>query len=349
VELAQDIGKPRGKGFLNAVLRKVAGVITADTTAQPGAAALPLEDGTYRLLNQPAFPDPAIQPLEYVSAAFALPKWLLQRWVQRCDLAELIRLGFWFAGPAPLWLRCNPLRKSRDELLQAFAAAGIAVEPGTHPQAARVLDHVPVRELPGYEQGWFTVQDESAMWVASAVGPAAGWRILDVCAAPGGKTTHLAELMQNQGHILACDVDARRLETLQGLCRRLGTAIIETVYLPPEAEPPTGLFDAVLVDTPCSNTGVLGRRPEARWRLKPADFQHLVPLQTKLLIQAAERVKPGGVIVYATCSIEADENQQVVRNVLLAFPDLLLETEEIQVPGRPADGGYWARLRRKQL
>ncbi len=350
VELAHSIGKPRGKGFLNAVLRKLAGVITDHTIAQPGAAALPVEGGTYRLLNQPVFPELAVQPLEYVSAAFALPKWLVQRWVQRCDLAELIRLGFWFAGPAPLWLRCNPLQTTRDQLLQAFAAAGIAAEPGTPPQAAvRVLDHFPVRELPGYEQGWFTVQDESAMRVALALHPEPGWRILDLCAAPGGKTTHLAELMHNRGQILACDVDARRLETLQVLSRRLGIAIIETVQLKLEDEPPKGLFDAILVDAPCSNTGVLGRRPEARWRLKPADFQHLVSLQTKLLIQAAERVKPGGVIVYATCSIEADENQQVVRNVLLAFPDLALEQEEEQVPGRPADGGYWARLRRKCL
>jgi 16S rRNA (cytosine967-C5)-methyltransferase len=114
-------------------------------------------------------------------------------------------------------------------------------------------------------------------------------------------------------------------------------------------DPPPGPFDAVLVDAPCSNTGVLGRRPEARWRVKPDDFQHLVPLQTKLLIQAGERVRPGGAIVYSTCSIEPEENRQVVDNVLRALPDLGREAEEEQVPGKPADGGYWARLRRKSL
>src|SRR5205823_6946520 len=110
-----------------------------------------------------------------------------------------------------------------------------------------------------------------------------------------------------------------------------------------------GPFDAVLVDVPCSNTGVLGRRPEVRWRLRPEDFRRLVPLQTRLLIQAAERVRPGGTVVYSTCSFEPGENGQVVRAVLQAMPDLALEAEEEQVPGRPADGGYWARLRRQTL
>src|SRR5262249_3855069 len=163
-------------------------------------------------------------------------------------------------------------------------------EAGDHPQSIRLAEPVPVRELPGYEQGWFAVQDESAMHVASALAPEPGSRVLDLCAAPGGKTTHLAELMGNQGQVVACDVDERRLGTLAELCRRLGVTIVETRRLHPEwnEEPPPGPFDAVLVDVPCSNTGVLGRRPEARWRLKPTDFRHLVPLQTQLLLLAGE-------------------------------------------------------------
>jgi 16S rRNA (cytosine967-C5)-methyltransferase len=120
--------------------------------------------------------------------------------------------------------------------------------------------------------------------------------------------------------------------------------IVEPHRLHPERdeEPPPGPFDAVLVDVPCSNTGVLGRRPEARWRLRPEDFDHLVSVQTKLLIQAAERARPGGLIVYSSCSIEPEENQGVVRNVLRALPGLTLRAEELQTPGTPADGGYWA-------
>jgi 16S rRNA (cytosine967-C5)-methyltransferase len=172
--------------------------------------------------------------------------------------------------------------------------------------------------------------------------------VLDLCAAPGGKTSHLAELMKDRGQIIACDVDDRRLRTVADLCRRLGLGIVETRRLHPERndEPPAGPVDAVLVDVPCSNTGVLGRRPEVRWRLRPENLHHLVPMQTKLLIQACERVKPGGAVVYSTCSIEPEENRQVVRNVLQTLPDVVLEAEAEQVPGRPADGGYWARLRR---
>ena len=183
------------------------------------------------------------------------------------------------------------------------------------------------------------------MRVGAALNPEPGSRVLDLCAAPGGKTTHLAEQMNNQGQIIACDVDADRLRTVGELCKRLGIDIVQTHRL--GDEPPPGPFDAVLVDVPCSNTGVLGRRPEVRWRLKPDEFRTLVPLQTKLLIQAAERVRPGGVIVYSTCSVEPEENRQVVENVLRAMRGLEMEADAEQVPGLPSDGGYWARLRRK--
>src|SRR5439155_6209019 len=136
-----------------------------------------------------------------------------------------------------------------------------------------------------------------------------------------------------------------RLQTVRELARRMDHTSIETqtVETAPQPEPPTGPFDAALVDVPCSNTGVLGRRPEVRWRLRPDDFRRLVPLQTRLLLQAAERIKPGGTVVYSTCSIEPEENRQVVQTVLQAFSELSLEAEEEQVPGMPSDGGYGAR------
>jgi 16S rRNA (cytosine967-C5)-methyltransferase len=136
------------------------------------------------------------------------------------------------------------------------------------------------------------------------------------------------------------------LQPLAETAGRLGLTNIELHPLADGAEPPPGPFDAALVDVPCSNTGVLGRRPEVRWRLRPADLPHLVRLQTTLLRQACDRVRPGGAIVYSTCSIEPEENQGVVRAVLEGTPDLTLEAESESAPGRPADGGYWARLRR---
>jgi 16S rRNA (cytosine967-C5)-methyltransferase len=349
VELAVAFHRERAKGFLNAVLRSLAGLLTDEQTDAPAADALPLEAGQYRKLARPALPDPAADPVEYLAAGFSLPRWLSQRWAGRYPWEECVRLGFWFAGPAPLWLRVNRLCTDRDPYMAALHQAGFAADPGEHPQAVRLTEHAAIRKLPGYADGWFTVQDESGMRVGSALAPQPGGRVLDLCAAPGGKTTHLAELMENKGQIIACDVDDRRLQTVADLANRLGITIIEPVRLHPERndEPPAGPFDAVLVDVPCSNTGVLGRRPEVRWRLKPDDFRQLVPLQTKLLIQAGERVRPGGVIVYSTCSNEPEENRQVVQVVLQALRDSELEAEEEQVPGRPSDGGYWARLRRK--
>ena len=349
VELAAQFGLARAKGFLNGVLRSIQRLLADESANQPAADALPLEAGTYRRLTRPVLPEPATNPVEYLAAGFALPAWLAQRWLARFGWEECLRLGFWFLGPAPLWLRCNGLRIGRSAFLDALAKAGVAAEPGNHPQAVRLAEHAAIRELPGYEKGWFTVQDESAMRVAPALDAQPGMNVLDLCAAPGGKTTHLAELMRNRGRILACDVNEHRLRTIRQLCGRLGIAIVETRQLDAEREepPPTGPFDAILVDVPCSNTGVLGRRPEARWRLKPDDIRRLVLLQTNLLKAACERVRPGGAVVYSTCSIEPAENHQVVQTVLQGRPDVTLEAEEENLPGQPADGGYWARLRRR--
>lgn len=347
VELAADFQQLRAKGFLNGVLRQVASLVTDDRATAPAADALPLQAGEYRRLSRAALPEPGSQPDEYLSAGFAWPHWLAERWRTRFGWDECLRLGFWFAGPAGFWLRANPLRTTRAALIDRLRQADVGAEPGTHPQAVRLLDHWPVRELPGYTEGLFVVQDESAMQAASALAPRPGQRVLDLCAAPGGKTTHLAELMGNDGQVIACDVDERRLGLVRESAQRLGLNIVEAWPLRGDEEPPPGPFDGVLVDVPCSNTGVLGRRPEVRWRLRPGDWPHLMRLQTRLLLQACERVRPGGAVVYSTCSIEPEENEQVVRNVVQALAWMRLEHDHHNAPGRPADGGYWARLRRK--
>ena len=348
VELAERFDRPGAKGFINGILRALSRALTNEVAPGPAADALPIEEGRYRRLARPIFPDPTAFPSRYLSAAFALPEWLAERWLKRFSVDECHRLGFWFAGPAPLSLRCNPLRIERDAFLAACAAKGIAAEAGSSPQAVRLREPAPVRELPGFEEGWFAVQDETSMRVAAALAPTPGSRVLDLCAAPGGKSTHLAELMRDEGVVIACDVDERRLRTVEELSRRLGLKSVRTGLVHPDGGGvPQGPFDAVLVDAPCSNTGVLGRRPEVRWRLKPDDLRHLVEMQTRLLRLAVERVRPGGAVVYSTCSIEPEENRGVVETVLRATPGMRCEAEEESVPGRPADGGYWARLRRK--
>lgn len=379
VELAAHVGSPQAKGFINGVLRRVAELVTDNFTDRPGADAIPFDwsparfEGEkpdarkaprtatvapavaehppaivarYRKLTRSVFPDPVAEPDAYLAAAFSWPKWLAKGWFDTYGPAECARLGFWFNSPPPLWIRTNKLHNDRESYRLRLAAALIDAEPGEHPQSLRLIEHHAIRDLPGYADGDFTVQDHSSMLVASAVAPQPGMRILDLCAAPGGKTTHLAELMDNRGYITACDIEQRRLDTVTSLCQRLGIKGVETVLLKENDEPPAGPFDAALVDVPCSNTGVLGRRPEVRWRLKPTEFEYLIRLQTRLLLQAIERVKPKGTVVYSTCSIESDENEGVVKAVRRAMKGLVLEAEHHSIPGQPADGGYWARLRK---
>ncbi|HEV3386905.1 MAG TPA: transcription antitermination factor NusB [Gemmata sp.] len=382
VELANHIGSPKAKGFVNGVLRRVSELVTDEFTGKPGADALPFDgsphsvrphpptpspqgrggenqsplspgerglggEGQYRRLTRAVLPDPITAPSDYLATGFSFPKWLADRWLDHYGPEECTRLGFWFNSPPPLWIRVNKLHNKRETYRLQLAAQLIGAETGEHPQSIHFLEHHPIREIPGYDVGDFAVQDHSAMLVASALSPQPGMHILDLCAAPGGKTTHLAELMDNRGRVTACDIDAKRLETVASLSQRLGLKGIEPVVMKENGDPPPGPFDAALVDVPCSNTGVLGRRPEVRWRLKPNEFEYLIRLQTRLLIQAIERVKPGGAIVYSTCSIEPDENERLIKGVCKAMKGLTIEAEHQAIPGKPADGGYWARLRKR--
>jgi len=367
VELADYVGSRQAKGFVNGVLRRVSELVTDDFVEKPAADAMPFDGnpGTlpadavglpdtdispkpnqFRKLTQPVLPDPVAAPDEYLAAGFSLPKWLADRWLSRFGVDECTRLGFWFNAPPPLWIRTNKLHNDRETYRLRLAAQLIEVETGEHPQSLRFPEHHPIRALPGYDDGDFAVQDHSSMLVASALNVQPGMRVLDLCAAPGGKATHIAELMENRGMVTACDTDPRRLNTVVALCQRLKIKGVRPSLVPENGDPPQGPFDAALVDAPCSNTGVLGRRPEVRWRLKPTEFQFLVRLQTRLLFQALERVKMGGVVVYSTCSIEPDENEGVVKAVCRGMRGLKVEAEHHAIPGKPSDGGYWARLRK---
>jgi 16S rRNA (cytosine967-C5)-methyltransferase len=346
VELATPIGSPKARGFINGVMRRIAELVTDEFTDKPSADAVPFDDRRYRKLARPILPDPASEPDAFFAAAFSLPRWLADRWLDRFGAEEATRLGFWFNAPPPLWIRVNKLHTDRETYRLRLAAALIDAEPGAHPQSLRLPDPPAIRDLPGYDTGDFAIQDHSSMLPPSALGVQPGMHVLDLCSAPGSKTTHLAELMDNRGRITACDIDDRRLETVTALCQRLGVKGVETVLLKENQDPPAGPFDAALVDVPCSNTGVLGRRPEVRWRLKPSEFEYLIRLQTRLFILAAERLKPGGAVVYSTCSIEPDENRGVVKAVLRGMRGLKLEAEHESIPGKPSDGGYWARLRK---
>jgi 16S rRNA (cytosine967-C5)-methyltransferase len=183
------------------------------------------------------------------------------------------------------------------------------------------------------------------MEAATRLAPQPGERVLDLCAAPGGKTLHLAALMQNQGQIIAADSDQRRLKQVADSARRLHASIITCETIAADTSRlPQGPFDAVLLDVPCSNTGVLGKRPEVRWRLTPADLVELPQIQYRLLQAALRVVRPGGRVLYSTCSIEPEENSQLIQAALKTRRRPRLIEECHHWPGEPCDGAYQALL-----
>jgi 16S rRNA (cytosine967-C5)-methyltransferase len=207
-----------------------------------------------------------------------------------------------------------------------------------------------VEELPGFRAGWFVVQDRTAMEAALLLDPQPGERVLDLCAAPGGKASHLAHLVGPEGSVVAVDRDPRRLSLLEQTRDRLSIgnlAIVIANASDPELELGE-LYDRVLADVPCSNTGVLAKRVEARHRVTPESIRSLAGLQLRILATACRHVRPGGAVVYSTCALQVEENREVVGRGLAADESLALEEDrEILPRAGYADGGYAARLRKR--
>lgn len=348
VEVARQLRRPEWSGVINGVLRALSrGVLDADSTV-PSVDRVPVDSQRWRQLDRPVFPSPDKARTEYFVKAHSYPRWLIRNWVNRYGEEETTRLCYWFNEPHPPTLRVNRLRQSPEVVREVLETAAISTEPGRWPESLRLQQSVRIDDLPGFAEGWFSIQDESSMAAARLLDPRPGESVLDLCAAPGGKTTHLAELMEDRGSILAIDIDPERIQRVEANVQRLKLTSIECRTIQEDgADLPNGPFDRVLVDVPCSNTGVLGKRPEARWRIDSEEFEELIALQKRLLRQALERVKPGGRVVYSTCSIDPRENRQVVEAVLSEREDVSIEQELDHHPGRPGDGGYQALLDRR--
>ncbi len=345
VELCKRAGRMRWSGFVNGVLRGATRLATEEFVNEPSASAVPVGSNRHRKLTKPVFFEPSSDLPAYVASAYSMPLWLMERWTKRFEAVELIRLCGWFNSTPPLMIRANSIRSSFDEVLNAFQSAGIVAHPLGDTDSIIVEDVSRVDQLTGYKDGWFVVQDFSASCAARRLAPQPGQRVWDVCSAPGGKTCHLAAIMQNHGEIIATDIRSDRLEIVDENAARLGVDIIRTQLVDePGFRLPAGPFDAILVDVPCSNTGVLGKRPEARWRITPDGIEELKNGQANLLGRALERLAAGGRLVYSTCSIETAENEQIVRQVLKYFPQARLVEEEQFIPGQPGDGAYQALI-----
>jgi 16S rRNA (cytosine967-C5)-methyltransferase len=286
--------------------------------------AAPLVNAALRtaLRDRPDAPDERVRdPLNRIAIGLSHPRWLVARWVDRFGEDETRALAGTNNEHPPVAFRINALRApSVARTLEELASAGVEVrESALAPGAYVVTSGTLSPELRPVSRGWIYLQDEASQLVARIVGAKSGERILDVGAAPGGKSTQMASAMGNAGTVVAVDLHPARLATLAATCSRLATRIVHPVAADASVPLPFSegaRFDRVLLDAPCSGTGTLRRNPEIRWRLAAEDLPRFADLQRALLERAAERVSPGGRLVYATCSLEPEENEAVVEAFL---------------------------------
>ena len=367
VELAKQNGFGAQAGFVNAVLR----------------GYLREHDETKKLLAGLKISQPAL--------GWSHPEWLVARWQKRWGAERTAQLLEWNNTPPKTFARVNTLKFGRAgsplpaEHPQAENGAHGVTRP-TFENAGDLLtrwrdenveydfvrrdwleenlvfemkSHPPLNSLASFRDGWFYIQDPGTLLAVCQLGPQPGETILDFCAAPGGKTTFIAQLMNNQGRVVAQDVSDERLKWIQENCARLGVTCVEIQraagILPAGLGKKDGTasgtlaarFDRILVDAPCSNTGVMRRRVDLRWRIQPSEIERLRSAQLDLLQQAATQVKPGGVLVYSTCSLEPEENGEVVKQFLSERADFKLESERELLPFVDnVDGAYVAQLKR---
>ncbi|MDD2401239.1 MAG: 16S rRNA (cytosine(967)-C(5))-methyltransferase RsmB [Clostridia bacterium] len=292
VKLAKKFFYPGVASLINGVLRNY--------LREPEKIALPLIEN---------------DSLKYLEVIYSHPRWMLKRWLARYGLKNTEKLCEFNNTQAELWIRTNTLRCSSDELEERLIKEGCKVARSTRvPEGILLKSALPIYLLKSFQEGYFTVQDESSMLVSHVVNPQPEMKVLDVCAAPGGKTTHLAQLMKNKGKIIACDIHQHRLGLIKENANRLGINNIETRLLDATSveKEVDCLFDLVLVDAPCSGLGVLRRRPDSRWRKSCNDIEQLAVLQGRILESVYHVLAPGAKLIYSTCTLEPEENFDVI-------------------------------------
>ena len=326
VEIAKQSGFGAQSGFVNAVLR----------------GYLREREATEQLLQELRRTDPAL--------GYSHPKWLCDRWEKRLGRENLLRLLEWNNTPPLTYARVNTLRADPNQLREQWAREKVEVKLLPVAWAAETLVYElqsfpPLATLPSFTNGLFYVQDPSTLLAVAELNGKPGEVILDYCAAPGGKATYIAERMENLGTIVAHDTSPERIKLVEDNCARLGVTCVKTA-LPSTLDPRSSfVFDRILIDAPCSNTGVMRRRVDLRWRIRETELARLRTAQLQLLRKAVARLKPGGTLVYSTCSLEPEENGEAVREFLGEHPIMRLEGESALTPWENnVDGAYVARM-----
>ncbi|MDB4970065.1 MAG: sun protein [Myxococcales bacterium] len=326
VEAIKRLRSPKLAGFANAVLRSLA------------------REGE---------PEPPSEPRAKLAIVESAPDWLVNDAMARFDADEAQRYLASLNAPAPLWLRANSLRATRDEAMRAVAAdrPDATLSPSeVVAEAFRVEGAGDISTLAAFSAGLVTAQDVAAQRIARMVDPKPGERILDGCAGVGGKSTHLAALSGDGAHIDAADLSERKLDLGTDLARRLGVTSLNAIRcdLTDPRAPLADAYDRVLLDAPCSGLGVLRRHPEAKWRRAPDDAQALSELQARMLAAMAPRVRPGGVLVYSVCTYSDEEGPRQLERFLAAHPSFRVDGELLRTwPHRDdADGFFAVRMLR---
>jgi 16S rRNA (cytosine967-C5)-methyltransferase len=279
------------------------------------------------------------------------PEWLVQRWQEHFGSERTQRLLEWDNSPPRTFARCNTLVTDPGKLLELWREENVSYDLPRWDWIPESLvfelkQHPPLPALGSFRAGWFYVQDPSTLFAAIELGARPGETILDLCAAPGGKTTFIAQLMHNQGRIVANDDSPPRLRFITENCQRLKVTCVEAVS-GADAIGRHAPYDRILIDAPCSNSGVLRRRVDARWRIRPEEITRLVQTQATLLDQAARWLKPGGTLVYSTCSLEPEENTRQIEAFLGRQPEFeRLRERQLTPMDDRVDGAFVATLRR---
>ncbi len=276
-----------------------------------------------------ALPDPHTDLMGHITIVHSIPEWLAKRWIDRYGPDQILELCRTINQVPPLTLRTNTLKITRSALSDTLKIAGHSVQltPLSPDGIYSMESGARIEALPGFDQGLFAVQDEAAQLVSLILDPKPDHTVLDACAGLGGKTLHMAQIMGGQGQIIAMDTDPDKLSLLETEALRLGIGNIECRVLDLMKADPSDFphfFDRVLVDAPCTGLGVLRRNPDTKWKRSFQDIQRMAGRQKKLLNAAANRVKPGGILLYAVCSGEPEENEQVVTAFLEKRKDYAL-------------------------
>jgi 16S rRNA (cytosine967-C5)-methyltransferase len=301
-----------------------------------------------RLADAPQRLQSIADPVRRLALTHSYPDWLVA--ALRAQLGdERVELALAASNRrAPLCARANRLKIDRDELMRRLAKEEMGTRPvELAPDALELTSHHNAYALEAFREGLFELQDPSSQLIGEVVAPPPRGRLLDLCAGAGGNSLHLAALLGGGGRIVAADVAPAKLEELRRRARRAGVTNLETHLIPPKGPLPfEGPFDRVLVDAPCTGTGVLRRNPEARWRLRPTDLVELPALQAEILARAAPLVRAGGRLVYATCSVLDAENDAVVDRFIVQNPEFEpVLIKEILGSDRALSIGDGARLR----